>query len=145
MSLIDAIVTAGLTTGLGLLAFVAGQFALKLVVEPIQQEWRAVGGVAHALVYYRNVGRGDPRGPAPEREAEARRVYRDLAGEFRRNLRVVPRYEVFVRLGVVLPSDRVRRASTALIGLANTVHKGHAAADVNRYRFEVEKNLGIDR
>ena len=145
MSFTDSIVTAGLTTGLGFLAFVLGQFALKLVVEPIQEQWRAVGNVTHALIYYRNVGPSNPTGPDPERVAEARRVYRDLAAEFRRNLRVVPRYDVFARMQFVLPREQVRRASTALIGLASTVQKGPAAEDVNRYRFEVEKSLGIDR
>jgi len=145
MSLTDSRVTAGLTAGLGFLAFVLGQLALKLVVEPMQEQWRAVGNVAHALIYYRNVGPDKPTGPDAERAAEARRVYRDLAAEFRRNLRVVPCYEVFARLGFVLPRGQVRQAASALIGLANTVQKGPAAEDVNRYRFEVEKNLRIDR
>ncbi len=145
MTLVDAIVTAGLTTGLGFFAFVLGQVALKLVVEPIQEQARAVGDVAHALVYYHNVGPGNPAGPDPERIAEARRVYRDLAGRLRTNLRVVARYESFARLRLVLPKERVRRASTALIGLANTVQKGPAADDVNRYRATVEESLGIDR
>ena len=145
MSFTESIVTAGLTTGLGLIAFVLGQFALKLVVEPIQEQKRAVGSVAHALIYYRNVGPDNPIGPDPEGVAEARRAYRDLAAVLRTNLRVVPRYEVFARLQFVLPREDVRQASTALIGLANTVQKGAAADDVNRYRRTVEKSLGIDR
>jgi len=145
MSFIDAIVTAGLTTALGLFAFVLGQFALKLVVEPIQEQKRVVGNVAHALTYYRNVGRSNPAKPDPERVGEARRVYRDLAAALRTNLRVVPWYEVFVRLQFVLPREQVRQAATALIGLANTVQKEPHADDVAGYRWTVEKNLGIDR
>jgi len=145
MSFTESIVTAGLTTGLGLIAFVLGQFAIKLVVEPIQEQKRVVGNVAHALIYYRNVGSSKPTGPEPERVAEARRTYRDLAARLRTNLRVVPFYEVFARLQFVLPREQVRQASTALIGLANTVQKGAAADDVNRYRWTVEKSLGIDR
>jgi hypothetical protein len=145
MSFTDSIVTAGLTTALGLFAFVLGQFALKLVVEPIQEQKRVVGSVAHALIYYRNVGPSNPTGPDPERVAEARRAYRDLAAALRTNLRMVPRYEDFARLQLVLPREQVRQASTALIGLASTVQKGSHADDVNRYRWTVEKSLGIDR
>ena len=145
MGFTDSIVTAGLTTALGLVAFVLGQFALKLVVEPIQEQKRLVGNVAHALIYYLNVGPSDPTGPDPERVAEARRTYRDLAARLCMNLRVVPRHEVFARLQLVLPAKRVRQASAALIGLANTVQKGSHADDVNRCRWDVEQSLGIDR
>ena len=136
MSLSDSIVTAGLTTALGLFAFVLGQFALKPIVEPIQEQTRIVGEVTHALIYYRNVGRSNPAGPDPEGVAEARRSYRDLAAGLRTNLRVVPRYEVFARLQLVLPREQVQQTSAALIGLANTVQKGPDADDVNRGRWK---------
>lgn len=145
MSLTDSIVTAGLTTGLGLIAFVLGQFALKLIVEPIQEQKRVVGNVAHALTYYRNVGPNNPTQPDSERAAEARRAYRDLAARLRTNLRVVPWYEVFTRLQFVLPREHVRRASSSLIVLASTAQKGTAAPDVNHHRWTVEKCLDIDR
>jgi hypothetical protein len=145
MSLGTSLVTAGLTTALGFVAFVLGQFALKLFVDPIQEQARAVGNVTHALTYYHNVGREALSGSDLNRAAEAQRVYRDLAARLRTNLRVIPFYHFFSRLGLVLPRERVWHASTALIGLANTVHKGPAADDVNRYRYEVEKSSGIDR
>jgi hypothetical protein len=43
MSFAYALITALLTTALGLVVFVLGQFALKLIVEPIQEQRRAVG------------------------------------------------------------------------------------------------------
>jgi hypothetical protein len=144
VSTLDALVTAGWTTMFGFIAFVLGQFALKLVVEPIQEQRRLVGEVAHAVIYYRNVGPDSLPGPNPERGAEARRVYRDLAARLRMNLQVVPRHPFISRLPFVLPRDRVYRASSALIGLANIVQKGHAADDVMRRHHEVRVNLGID-
>src|SRR3712207_4409551 len=48
-----SVVTALLTAALG---FVVGQFVLKLLVDPIQEQRRIVGRVAHALFYYRYGG-----------------------------------------------------------------------------------------
>ena len=57
------------------------------------------------------------------------------------NLQIVPRYKVFARLPFVLAEEQVRQATHALVGLANTVHKGPSADDVNRYRWTVEKTV----
>jgi hypothetical protein len=62
----------------------------------------------------------------------------------RMNLQVAPRHPFISRLPFVLPRDRAYRASSALIGLANIVQKGHAADDVMRRHHEVRVNLGID-
>jgi len=57
VSYIDALVTAGFTTMLGFIAFVVGQFALKLVVEPIQEQRRLVGEVAYAEILTNTVSK----------------------------------------------------------------------------------------
>ena len=62
----------------------------------------------------------------------------------RMNLQVVPRHPFISRLPFLLPRDRVYRAPSVLIGLANIVQKGHAADDVMRRHHEVRVNLGID-
>ena len=146
MSFGASLVTAGLTTMLGFFAFVLGQLALKLVVEPIQEQARLVGKVTHALTYYRDVGRHSPPAgqPDPERIAESKRVYKELAAELRMNQRVIPWYWLFFRLPFVLSEERVRRASAALMVLSIIAHKDPAAEDVSQYRREVQVSLGID-
>jgi hypothetical protein len=143
-----SVVTALITAGLGFVAFVAGQFVLKLVVDPIQEQTRIVGEVAHALTYYRNVGGGVPVGfPAGSelnRVPEAREAYRDLSARLRMNLRVIRPYRLFSRMQLVLPEEQVRRATSALIGLSNTVQKDPGADDVLRYRYEVRRSLEIE-
>jgi len=146
MSFTDSIVTAGLTTALGLFAFVLGQFALKLIVEPIQEQARIVGEVTYALTYYRNV-RSETSSFGPEGIEEARRTYRDLAARLRMNIRVLRRwYRVFARFAqppFVLPAKNVRKAAAALIILANTVWKDADAEDVISSRAVVLKSLNI--
>jgi hypothetical protein len=144
MSLTDSIVTAGLTTALGLFAFVLGQFPLKLIVEPIQEQARIVGEVTHALTYYRNVS-SDTSGFGPEGIAEARRKYRDLAAQLRKNLRVLRLwYRVFARPPFVLPTENVRKAAAALITLSTTVRKAADAEDVLSNKRIVRDCLNIE-
>jgi|SRR5215208_2503471 len=94
-SITTSLLTAGFTALLGLAVFVAGQFALKLFVEPIQAQKRAIGKTAHALTYYANVIEGSD----PETVSEGRKVYRDLAAEFRASTNVIPLYRMFARTG----------------------------------------------
>jgi hypothetical protein len=144
MSFTDSIVTAGLTTALGLFAFVLGQFALKLIVEPIQEQARIVGEVTHALTYYRNVS-SETSSFGPEGIEEARRTYRDLAARLRMNIRVLRRwYRVFARPPFVLPAENVRKAAAALIILSSTVRKDAAAEDVMSNRAVVRESLNIE-
>jgi hypothetical protein len=144
MSFTDSIVTAGLTTLLGLVAFVLGQFALKLLVEPIQEQARIVGEVAHTLTYYRNVS-SETSGFGREGIAEARRKYRDLAARLRMNLRVLRLwYRAFARPPFVLPAEDVKKAATSLIVLGATVQKGADAEDVMSHRAVVRKSLNIE-
>ncbi len=144
MSFTDSIVTAGLTTLLGLVAFVLGQFALKLIVEPTQEQARIVGEVVHALTYYRSVSSETSRF-GPEGIEEARRTYRDLAARLRMNIRVLRRWcRFFARPPFVLPAENVRKAASALIILSATVQKGAAAEDAMSNRAVVRKSLNIE-
>jgi len=144
MNWADAFVTAGLTAGLGFIAFVVGQLVLTLIVQPVQEQARIVGEVAHALTYYRGVS-SDTSGFGPEGIAEARRTYRDLAARLRMNLRVLRIwYRVFARPPFVLPAENVRKAAAALIILSTTVRKDHAAEDVQSNRAVVRESLNIE-
>jgi hypothetical protein len=127
MNWADAFVTAGLTAGLGFVAFVVGQLALDLIVKPTQEQARIVGEVAHALTYYRSVS-SDTSGFGPEGIEEARRTYRDLAARLRMNIQVLRRwYPGLVRLQLVLPAENLRKAAAALIIVSAIVRKDPAA------------------
>jgi hypothetical protein len=88
VTLSASLLTAGITALLGFVVFVGGQLTLKLFVEPIQDQKRIIGRIAHALTYYANVYEIS----RPEDVAEGRKVYRDLAGELRASFRVIPLY-----------------------------------------------------
>lgn len=72
----------------GVVVFVIGQVALKLVIEPMQDQASTIGGITHSLTYYANVSKASP----DEEVREARRVYRDQAAALRRTLRTARPY-----------------------------------------------------
>jgi hypothetical protein len=139
----SSVETALITAGLGFVAFVVGQFVLKLIVDPIQEQRRIVGEVTHALTYYRNVGSGGSAGSGSSRVAEARDKYRDLGARLRMNLRVIRPYRFFARLRMVLPEEQVRRAAAALIVLSTNVQQDPGSELMRTQRHEVRRNLEI--
>ncbi len=134
-----SLLTAVFTASLAAVVFVFGQFLLKLVIEPIQEQYRAIGGITHALLYHANAYEE----VAPEQVIEARQVYRDLAAGLRVGVSVIPLYGLLSALGLVIPKERVWKASTALIGLSNSIGKERRFDDIERRREEITENLGI--
>ncbi len=82
---------------------------------------------------------------APEDKAEARRVFRDLASGLLTSVRVVPFYGLMERLGAVRTRGQVSTASTALIGLSNTVGTDrYGGEETRKRRQEIIESLGIE-
>ena len=81
------------------------QSFLKLVLEPIQDQRKLIGDVAHALLFYKNVYHPESFGPPDDRRRdeldEARKTLRGLAGRLRASLWTIPFYNTHSRLGRV--------------------------------------------
>ena len=91
------------TAFLAVIAFVAGQALLRFVAEPIQEQKRLIGEIAHALLFYAN---RDPEGVnmgtfTAEHVHEGSHHLRDLAGRLRSSLFYVLFYDTLARLGFV--------------------------------------------
>lgn len=91
-------VAAIVTAFLAVFVFVLTQSFLKLVLEPVQDQRRLIGEVAHALLFYANVlpaesievndnlgERTVTIGADPEELEEVRKTLRELAGRLRAN------------------------------------------------------------
>lgn len=135
----SSLLTAAFTALLGAIVFVVGQFLLKLVVEPVQEQRRTKGEVTHALTYYRNVYEVMDHDQVPE----AGRMHRDLAAALLIGVDVIPFYRVLATLRLVIPKEKLRKASTALMGLSNCIGKESRLDDAEHRRREIAENLGI--
>lgn len=135
------------TAFLAIVVFVLTQSFLKLVLEPIQEQKKLIGEVAHALLFYANVYHLDSFGPLDEQRREeldeARKTLRGLAGQLQASLWTVPLYDTFARLGWVPRKADVLEASTHLVGWSNSLYGSTHDSQLDRRKKTIADRLGI--
>jgi hypothetical protein len=133
------------TAVIAVIVFVAGQYILKFVLEPIQEQRKLRGEVGRALVFYANrEAIGVELGTfTKEQIHEASGDLRDLAARLQASLLTVPYYDTLARLRRVLPRKDVRAAATELIGWSNEVLTKRS--DTHNRRKVIAQMLDIDR
>jgi hypothetical protein len=159
--------TSGLTILGGVIVFVAGQIAVKFLIEPIQNYRELVGKIASALIYYANVGPGlqdaylasldglgEPERPSEQLRKqrlqevilndwskidEAKVAFRKYASELMETTNKIPLFSLLAILRIVPKRQSILKASTHLIGLSND---SRSVGDKNR-ESEISKLLKI--
>jgi hypothetical protein len=130
MTMASSIVTAAFTALFGAVVLVLGQVIQRFLIEPVQEQRKAIGEVAHNLVFLANVSNASSRmvrgGPTPfvVDPADAVRTLRRLAGQLRASLWAIPLYDGLARIRCVLGRERVMRASAGLVGWSNSIYDG---------------------
>jgi hypothetical protein len=102
---------------LALIGFVLTQGILKFVIEPIQEQRRLIGEVAHALSTILDVpeDREDvDREEIEEIRKETRKTLRSLSGRLWASLWSIPFYDAFALVGLVPRAKNVTRAASEL-------------------------------
>jgi hypothetical protein len=110
-----------LTALFGVAIFVIGQIVQRFLIEPIQEQRKTVGQVAHAVTFLRNVWLiPNPENYLmPETPQNAIKMLRDLAAQLRMSLRMIPFYRQAARLNCVLKPEDVETAASLLIEWSN--------------------------
>lgn len=112
--------TVFLTIVSGVLTFVIGQIFVKLVIEPVHELKKTLGQISHALIEYANVI-NNPGVPSKEVIEQASKHLRGLSSQLQAHLYLVPFYAVTARIFFLPSEQKVRKASTSLIGLSNSL------------------------
>lgn len=112
--------TVLLTIVSGVLTFVLGQIFVKLVIEPVHEMKKTLGQISHSLIEHANVI-ANPGVPSKEVMYEASQQLRRLSSQLHAHLFLVPLYVVTARIFFLPSTPKVREASTALIGLSNSL------------------------
>jgi hypothetical protein len=138
-----ALATALLAVG----AFVGGQAVLRFVVEPIQEQRRLIGEIAHALLFYANAYHLEQLSKPDERRTkeldEARTTLRELAGRLQASLWTVPAYDTLARIGCVRRKEDVLTASRELVGWSNGLYGERSSELREKRRRDIAEVLGI--
>jgi hypothetical protein len=113
-----------LTVFSGTVTYVAGQLALKMVVEPVQDLKKTIGVISHSLIERANVIY-NPGLSTNDVNGETSRELRKLASRLRSHLYLIPSYSVMAGIFRLPLPIEILTASKSLIGLSNGVHAVH--------------------
>lgn len=146
---------------MGLVVFVAGQWVLKVYIEPIQEQKRIVGRVYHALQYYVELPHQAANHPytgagewSKERASdhmteefvrEAKEAFGKLSAELAANRLVVPSYGWLARWRLVRQETEIADAAARLLDL--TVTFGDPKEDYGltlKSSARIRGDLGLD-
>lgn len=137
------------TALLAVLVFVAGQAVLRFVLEPIQEQRKLIGEVAHALLFYANVYHIEQfEEPGEQRRQEldeARTALRGLAGRLQGSLWTIPAYDSLARIGWVRRKEDVLAASMELVGWSNSLYGSRGSEMRDKRRRIIAEVLGISQ
>jgi hypothetical protein len=120
---------------LALFVFVITQSILKFVIEPVQDQKRLIGEVAHALSI--NATIQDIKATGVE---ETRKALRSLSGRLWASLWAIPFYDKIALLGLVPKAEDVMAAATELTVWSHTLTAPDSSM---RHRDSIEQKLGI--
>ena len=136
--------TVFLTVLSGVTTYVLGQLVLKLVIDPVQELRRTIGIISHALIERANVIQ-NPGVPTKEVMDETSRELRKLSSQLQSHLYLVPIYGATAWVFRLPAAEKIRAASSALIGLSNSVFQSRESLyKINSKRVEtVCDSLGI--
>lgn len=146
-----------IAAAVALILFVITQAILKFIIEPVQEQKKLLGEIAHALVYYDNayldetliqgLARIDRTALEQRREElrEASKEIRDLAGRLSGSLWTIPYYDVFGLLDRVPKRNNVLFAVAELRGWSNGLEGGDAGTRTALRREAIARLLGITR
>ncbi|MBS0424331.1 MAG: hypothetical protein JSR71_07895 [Proteobacteria bacterium] len=126
--------TVFITVLSGVLTFVLGQLAVKLVLDPVQELKRTIGQISHALVEHAWVI-ANPSVPPKETMNETSLLLRKLSSQLHAHLYLVPCYRVTVWLFRLPSQDKLLAAARALIGLSNSLYR----VDNQVYKFNAKR------
>lgn len=129
----------------GVIVFILGQLALKLIIDPIQEFRKILADIAFALIEYANIY-SNPGYAGNELEKKASEEFRKLSSRLNAQMYLILCYGCTSKLFRLPSKDKLLEAASELIGLSNGVFK--SPTDLVNKNLDRAKNiriiLGID-
>ena len=136
--------TVFLTVISGVITYVLGQLAVKLIIDPVQEMKKTIGQIALSLIERANVV-ANPGIPQKEVIDETTKHFRQLSSQLQSHLYLVPCYKLTAKVFRLPVMENVLRATSYLIGLSNSLHRADDRVyETNARRAEaIHDLLGI--
>lgn len=108
----------------GTMTFVAGQVALKILIEPVHMMKNTISEISHDLILYANIYANPKALGIDEHQDNALKKFRMLSSKLQADMALIPAYKWICKFFGLPTIQNIRIASSSLIGLSN----GHDAA-----------------
>ena len=140
--LFTGFVTALFTIIGGVIVLVAGQLAVKFFIDPLHEQAKLLGEIAHSMTFYANVFR---HSDVLEKEVvnETSETLRWQASRLRASAWTIRWYSMWELLKLVPRRENAIRASQLLIGLLNSMHTGDFEG-IHWRREKIKELLGFE-
>ncbi len=112
----------------GIIIYVFGQWISKFIIEPIQEQKRAIGRLIDFLIYYANVYSNprkiEPGDAVPKLSEQAAVDLRKVASELMARTLAIPCYRFLAIIRLTIPKKKIIIAHRNLIGISNSIFSG---------------------
>jgi hypothetical protein len=138
---VQIILTSALTIIGGIALLVFGEIFTKFFIEPIYEQKKLISEIAETLIFYANLY-SNPGVGTIEDQDKAQDVLRQKASLLRAKTYAIPWYDIFVSLRLVRSHSQIEEASSNLIGLSNSIHRGDPFVNGQR-RDKIKSALNL--
>ena len=123
----------------GICVFVLGQILSKFFIEPIYEQKKVIGQIAHYLSFYAgqitSPGKDDVEGI----KTKASNQFRQLSCELKSKTYCIPLYRLWSVTGFIIKNEKIQECHTALIFISNSLFTGKQKE--NRDKMEKIKTI----
>jgi len=140
--ILQIFLTSSLTIVGGVFIYTTGEVLSRFIIEPIHEQRKLIGEISDTLIYYANIFYHYTSIDSKAEKAE--REIRSLSTRLRAKTGIIPLYSTWEKLKWVPTERDISKATTALIGLSNSVYGKGGHDHVEAYRKEISEALDID-
>lgn len=124
-------IISSITVIMGVLVFVVERFVEKFCIEPIHSQKQIIGEISNDLIFYANKY-SNPLDKLNPDYNEASDNFRRLSSLLSSKTSIIPYYQIFESLHLVLPKNDIQNSVRLLIGLSNSFYTYGADENGNR-------------
>lgn len=127
----------------GICVFVLGQILSKFFIEPIYEQKKVIGKIAHFLIYYAgqisSPGKDDINGI----RTKASDQFRRLSCELKAKTYSIPLYCLWASMGFIIKKKKIQECHAALTFISNSLFNGKSKENRDA-REKIKKILKLD-
>lgn len=123
----------------GICVFVLGQILSKFFIEPIYEQKKLIGQIAHFLTFYAGQISSPGKDNIDGIRTKASDQFRQLSCELKAKTYSIPLYRLWSFIGFIIKKERIQECHAALIFISNSLFNGKSKE--NRDKIDEIKTI----